>query len=106
VKDANDTRRQDRFWTDADLTLEVVSKELEVVSKDKQERDLIEKRHEYPEAGVPEYWIVKPQNDTITVLTLAGAAYVEHGIFQRGDTATSVVLPGFQVNVSAVFDAK
>jgi Uma2 family endonuclease len=55
---------------------------------------------------VPEYWIVNPQDETITVLTLAGGAYVEHGLFRRGDTATSLVLPGFSVSVDAVFDAK
>ena len=41
-----------------------------------------------------------------TVLTLAGRVYVEHGVFHRGDTATSLVLPGFCVSVDAVFDAK
>jgi Uma2 family endonuclease len=99
VKDKNDPRRQNRFWTGADLTMEVVS-------EDKPARDLVDKRHEYAEGGVPEYWIVNPEDETITVLTLAGTTYVEHGVFRRGDTATSVVLPGFTVSVDAVFDAK
>jgi Uma2 family endonuclease len=99
VKNSKDRRRQNRFWKGADLTMEIVS-------KDKPARDLIHKRHDYAEGRVPEYWIVNPQKDTITVLTLAGRAYVEHGVFQRGDTATSLVLPGFSVNVDAVFDAK
>jgi Uma2 family endonuclease len=99
LKDASDSRNQERFWTGADLTLEVVSKK-------KAERDLVDKRHEYAEAGVSEYWIVNPQDETITVLKLAGTAYVEHGVFRRGDTATSAILPGFAVDVNAVFDAK
>jgi Uma2 family endonuclease len=97
IKDAKDPRRQNRFWTGADLALEVVS-------KDKPARDVVDKRHDYAEGGVPEYWIVNPQDETITVLKLDGPAYVEHGVFRRGDTATSVVLAGFGVGVDAVFD--
>jgi Uma2 family endonuclease len=99
VKNAKDRRRQDRFWKGADLTMEIVS-------KDKPSRDLIHKRHDYAEGRVPEYWIVNPQKETIIVLKLVGRAYVEHGVFRRGDTATSVALPGFNVSVDAVFDAK
>jgi Uma2 family endonuclease len=95
---AGDPRRQNRFWTGADLALEVVSPE-------KPERDLIQKRADYAEAGVPEYWIVNPQTETITVLRLDGAAYVEAGHYRRGGTAASVLLAGLGVDVTAVFDA-
>jgi len=78
---------------------------LEVVSPDKPERDLVEKRSDYAEAGVPEYWIANPQTEMITVLWLEDDAYVEHGSFGRGSTATSALLPGFEVAVDAVFDA-
>jgi Uma2 family endonuclease len=98
LKDAKDRRRQNRFWTGADLTVEIVS-------EDKPERDLIAKRQDYAEGGVPEYWIVNPQDETFTMLKLDGAVYVEHGVFRRGDSATSLVLPGFSVNVDSVFDA-
>jgi hypothetical protein len=36
---------------------------------------------------------------------LQGDAYVEHGVFARGAQATSALLPGFAVDVIAVFDA-
>ena len=97
VKSAKDPRRRNRFWTGADLTLEVVSPE-------KPERDLVDKRHDYAEGKVPEYWIVNLQTETITVLRLDNDGYVEHGVFCRGETATSVILPGFTVKVSEVFD--
>jgi Uma2 family endonuclease len=95
---AADPRRQNRFWTGADLALEIVSPE-------KPERDLVQKRADYAEAQVPEYWIVNPQTETITVLRLDGAAYVEAGHFRRGDAAASILLAGFAVEVAAVFDA-
>ncbi len=58
------------------------------------------------EAGILEYWIVNPENETITILRLEGERYAEHGIFGRGDTASSALLTGFVVHVNAVFDAR
>jgi Uma2 family endonuclease len=78
---------------------------LEVVSPEKPERDLVQKRGDYAEAQVPEYWIVNPQTETLIFLRLEGAVYVEAGHFRRGETAASVLLSGFSVDVSAVFDA-
>jgi len=94
---ASDPRRQNRFWTGADFVVEVVS-------ADKPERDLIQKRVEYAEAGIQEYWIVNPEDETITVLRLEGATYAEVGRFRRGESAASVLLAGFVVEVAAVFD--
>jgi Uma2 family endonuclease len=96
--DADDPRNQDRYWRGADLVLEIVS-------PDKPERDLVEKREEYAAAGIPEYWIVNPLNRTITVLTLDGDIYREHGVFAPGEQATSVLLAGFAVDVRAAFAA-
>jgi Uma2 family endonuclease len=95
---AADPRRQNRFWLGADLALEVVSEE-------KSERDLIDKRGDYAEGRVPEYWIVNPQTETITVLRLRGDAYEEAGIYRRGEFAVAVLLEGFSISVDAVFDA-
>ena len=76
-----------------------------MVSEEKPERDLVEKRGDYAEGQVPEYWIVNPQTETITVLSLRGDVYEEAGIFRRGESAASSVLKGFSVDVAAVFDA-
>jgi Uma2 family endonuclease len=95
---ATDERRQNRFWLGADLTLEVVS-------EDKPARDLIDKRGDYAEARVPEYWIVNPLADTITVLRLQGDSYEEAGTYSRGQSAASVLMPEFSVAVDDVFDA-
>ncbi len=97
LRDRSDPRNQDRFWLGADLVVEVVS-------PDDPNRDLVEKRVDYAEAGIAEYWIVDPRFETVVVLTLADGAYVEHGAFSRGDTATSPLLEGIAVDVSAMFD--
>lgn len=98
VLNAHDPRRQDEFWLGADLVIEIVS-------PDRPKRDTEEKPRDYAEAQIPEYWIVNPIDETITVLTLDGDAYAAHGVFRRGEAAASALLEGFAVQVDAVFDA-
>ena len=88
----------DKYPHGADLVMEVVS-------PDNPEHDYERKRREYAEAGIPEYWIVDPQREVITVLTLVGARYAIHGEFGLGEQATSVLLDGFAVEVGEVFAA-
>lgn len=97
VLNRDDPRAQNEYWTGADLVIEIVS-------PDKPQRDTEEKPIEYAEAGIPEYWIVNPLTNTITVLVLDGAEYVEHGVFQRGERARSKLLSGFSISVDAVLD--
>jgi Uma2 family endonuclease len=84
--DVNDPRTQNAFWLGADLVVEIVSPD-------------------YAEASIPEYWIVNPEEATITVLQLDDSVYADHGVFGRGETATSALLTGFSVSVDAVCDA-
>jgi Uma2 family endonuclease len=95
--DTNDVRNQNAFWLGADLVLEIVS-------PDDPERDTRVKRADYAEAGIPEYWIVNPADETITELKLDGDAYAEFGTFRRGVQAASALLNGFAVRVDDVFD--
>jgi len=82
---------------------------LEIVSPDakSQRRDHTEKRRDYAQAGIPEYWIVDPETETIIVLTLPEGQheYLTHGEFRPGQTATSKLLEGFTVDVTACFAA-
>ncbi len=98
INSASDPRRQEAYWTGADLVVEVVS-------PDDRERDLVVKRQEYAQAGIPEYWIVDPQAETITVLKLESDRYVEHGVFGRGEIAVSAHYPDLQAPVDDVLDA-
>ena len=99
--DANDPRRQNAYWLGADMVIEIVS-------ADDPQRDTIVKRADYAEGHVPEYWIVNPTDETVTVLILSddGARYAEERVFRRGEAATSALLPDFSVQVSAIFDAR
>lgn len=95
---ANEHLRGNQFWRGADLAVEIVS-------PDDPKRDLEVKRDEYARAGVREYWIVDPRDETVRVLFLTnpGEPYTEAGVYRRGDTARSVLLSGLDVSVDAVF---
>jgi Uma2 family endonuclease len=91
---------EDKRLDGADLVMEVVSPD-----EGSQERDYSEKRADYAGRKISEYWIVDPQTERVTVLALKGKHYRVHGEFAPGQMATSVLLEGFGVEVSAVFEA-
>jgi Uma2 family endonuclease len=93
---------EDRRVERPDVVLEIVS-----ADDQSQKRDYVIKRAEYAQARIPEYWIVDPETETITVFTLPtrGAKYKLHGEFKPGQTARSKLLDGFAVNVAACFAA-
>jgi Uma2 family endonuclease len=98
--DAGDPRNQEAYWLGADMVVEVVS-------PDDPERDTVLKRADYAEAGIPEYWIVNPLDETITVLALADdGQYAEHGVFGRGAQATSRLIANLTVGADELFDAQ
>lgn len=87
VRDARGSRSGDRFWTGADVVVEVVS-------PDHPERDFIDKREDCAEASIPEYWIVDPATETISVLGLEPRGYVQQAGCGRRQQAASVQLAG------------
>jgi Uma2 family endonuclease len=99
MADSHRDRIGNEYWDGADLVMEVVG-------DDERRRDLETKRFEYARAGIPEYWVVDPRLEQITVLKLDGQRYVEHGRFQRGQRITSALLVGIAIEVDAVLSAK
>jgi Uma2 family endonuclease len=90
-------RMGEDFWLGADLVMEVVSDDPEL-----RERDLVKKRSDYAKAGIPEYWIIDPDQRKVTVLKLDGRQYTVHGEFGPGTRAESSLLEGFGVDVSQI----
>lgn len=88
----------------ADLVMEIVSP-----GHENRKRDLEDKRADYARTGIAEYWIIDPHKLVVRVLTLDGGPasgeYREHGAFKRGTTVSGLLLPGFTVDVDALFDA-
>lgn len=86
----------------ADLVIEVVSG-----SPSDRHRDFVIKRDDYAGAGIPEYWIVDPDLQQITILVLdePEAAYNSLGCYRPGDCAASQLIPEFFVDVAECFAA-
>lgn len=82
----------------AELVVEIVS-----VGKEARQRDFETKRMEYASAGIPEYWIIDPENHAVHVLALHAGLYREQGVFKKGQTITSRLLPGFNLAVDELF---
>lgn len=91
-------RRHENFWDGADLVMEVIS-------PNDPNRDKITKRQEYARASIPEYWLVEPTEQTVTVFALTNPIdeYAEHGLFTMGGRADSATLTGFSVEIDELF---
>ncbi|MGQ9532544.1 MAG: Uma2 family endonuclease [Desulfotomaculales bacterium] len=72
---------------------------VEVTSPATLKTDRLEKFTEYARAGVAEYWLVDPDARTVEVYFLQQGAYVPHGRWVAGETASSALLAGFEVPV-------
>ena len=75
---------------------------VEILSSDRR-RDLVRKRQVYAEAGVPEYWIFDPREDTATLLELRNGEYVERAVLTADDTLTTPLLPGLAIPLADMF---
>lgn len=76
------------------------------MSKGTAARDRGIKFEDYAAHGVKEYWIVNPRQKTIEqyVLPEEGDTYELLKKVSIGDSIESVVMKGFRIPVSAVFD--
>ena len=75
---------------------------VEVLSESTARADLFDKRDAYRAAGVPEYWIVDPQQKTLTVHRFAAAEGPR--VLSGDEKLTTPLLPGFELPVSYIFD--
>ena len=95
IKEAHRSGIKKNYCEKADLVIEVVSEK-------NRRHDIRKKRIEYASAGSPEYWIVDPEKELITILILKGKgkSFTELGSFHKGQRAAFKSLPGCSVDVS------
>ena len=70
---------------------------VEIVSPDSVDRDYEQKRHRYEVAGVLEYWIIDPLDQSATFLVREGDTFVER--IPREHVYQSRVLAGLELDV-------
>lgn len=57
----------------------------------------------YRDAGVPEYWLVDPLSRTVAIHGWKDGSFAELKRGGEGDEVTSIVLPGFHLQVKSLF---
>jgi Uma2 family endonuclease len=76
---------------------------IEIVSPSSVDRDYVEKREEYWELGVQEYWIVDSNFKKVLILRRGRKDWIETEL-HAGDVCETKLLPGFQLPCDAVFE--
>lgn len=94
----NAHKRHNRAWDGADLVVEVVSGD-----HGDRKRDYVDKVDDYARIGIREYWIVDHEARVVIVHRLDEGTYSVAGRYTDGETAASVLLDGFTVDVAALF---
>jgi len=66
------------------------------------QRDYVDKRKQYEHRRIPEYWIVDPTAQKVTVLQLKGDNYTEQ-IFTEQDSIDSTAFPALELTADQIF---
>ena len=80
---------------------------IEVVSPGElqRERDYIAKRTQYQDCGIPEYWIIDPDEQTVLVLELTGKTYTEIGSFSGNKKVLSRQFRESNLTAAQIFES-
>jgi Uma2 family endonuclease len=79
-----------------DLVVEVLSDSTEAIDRGVKFED-------YALHGVAEYWLVDPEQESVEQYLLGEETY-ELAVKVKSGTIQSVVVPGFEIPVRAIFD--
>ncbi|WP_019507094.1 Uma2 family endonuclease [Pleurocapsa sp. PCC 7319] len=67
-------------------------------------RDYIAKRVQYQDCGIPEYWIIDPEAQTVLILELSEGNYQEKGNFSGRSQLLSSQFPKLNFTVGQIFN--
>lgn len=77
---------------------------VEVLSPGNTRKEIKLKYELYEEAGVSEYWVVYPEEESVIVFLLNDKHKYDGAIaYAGGDTIQSKAIPGFAINVNDIF---
>ncbi|MDI9635356.1 Uma2 family endonuclease [Geitlerinema splendidum] len=105
IPDISIINREQIIQRDVSAVLELASLlTVEIVSPESKTRDYRFKRSEYSVVGIPEYWVVDPTEQKVTVLTLVEGLY-EQVEFRENDKIVSQTFPELALTVEQVLSA-
>jgi Uma2 family endonuclease len=77
---------------------------VEILSPSNRGHDTLRKYDKYQKAGVPEYWVVDPENKILEVFLLTSGEYRRKG-YGPDESVGITVLPGCTISLKDVFAA-
>lgn len=78
---------------------------IETISENTRKTDEVIKRKLYEKHGIPEYWIINPELDTVKIYRMTGRGYARTAELSReaNDALTTPLLPNFELPLSEIF---
>ena len=79
---------------------------IEILSETTRKMDEVVKKKLYERYGVLEYWIVDPELALVKIYRLTDGRYgrAEERAQERGETLTTVLLPGLDISLTELFE--
>ncbi|NJP10622.1 MAG: Uma2 family endonuclease [Leptolyngbyaceae cyanobacterium RU_5_1] len=96
------TLTQKRLTIKRDMPPPVLVAEVVSPGKTNRERDDERKRDQYAQLGIPEYWLIDPEQQRVTVLELKAGHYAEVGTFQGSDAILSPTFSNLQLTANQI----
>jgi Uma2 family endonuclease len=76
---------------------------IEILSPGNNKKELRNKFEVYQEAGVKEYWVIHPLENTFLQYTLVDGRFQPSILLTFGDEVTTPILPGFVMSLDELF---
>ena len=79
---------------------------VEILSPGNSKKEMSDKFELYQNAGIPEYWLVDPERETVVIYQLGeDQQYFTRQPFTSDDTLTSPLLKGLKIDLSEIFES-
>jgi len=76
---------------------------VEIMSPTNRRKDRLRKMEIYRKAGIPHYWLVDPEENTLEAFMLTGKSYALAAACGPGDTFINSEFPGLDLDLDKVF---
>jgi len=77
---------------------------VEILSKSTSKKDLTDKYEIYEQAGVKEYWIIHPEEQTLLIYSLVDGFYQPSKLYAKDEIISVGIFEDFKLDLSNIFE--